>query len=327
MFKTLFATLMVATSMGTPLITKTEPKNLDQSAVAISGYYNFKDVMHWPQQGGSFYLTKEEEAIEAYIYYENVYYQATQIQFFWSMDYPPYYSYHIEANVYDWYDDESSTITITSTNTNEGVEDFIYLRNYNIDIQEFIVYFPGRFYYEDSRKETFSTFFTNANNEYISSYTGYFNFMTTYNGSEIDVRGNFIIDNQLYFELFDRYDSGELWARFYSTDDHGQPINKQRRIFGTANGTRVTPKDKNIYMNIPKFPESQKEQFEQIGVFQYIQDHHDTTWYEMILSTMDAPIYYLTSLMNFELFGINLFIAFSSILTLVIIITVIKKVI
>lgn len=75
---------------------------------------------------------------------------------------------------------------------------------------------------------------------------------------------------------------------------------------------------------LPKYVRNALESY---GIFQYVNDTPPTTWYEMILSTMDAPIYYLRQLLSFELFGINLFIAFSGLMTLLVVIFVIKKVI
>lgn len=319
MFKTLFATLMLATSMATPNL-QHKPKKAAEETTTINGYYNLKDEMSWPNQSGTFSIVQESDNIEAYVYVNARYYKINNLRLSYSFTNPPTSSLSIAGNVYDWYNDENINISYGASNTTGNYQELKYYDSSNI--LGLILYFPSSFYYQSSRNNAFKDFFTRENNEFIESYSGYFSFALNYTNSVIiDVRGSFLIDNNLYYEIYD-YEHDEMWARYVSYNNENE-ITKNKCFMADD----IAPQNRNIYMNVPKIPKAIKQQFETFGVFDYVEQHVPTSWYDMILSTMDAPIYYLTSMMNFELFGINLFMAFSSILTLVIIVAVIKKVI
>lgn len=319
MFKTLLATLMLSTSFGTPLIKTTPRKAVEQSGTQINGYYNLRDEMEWPNQYGSFYIKQNTDNFDMYVFYIDTYYQVNEMKFNYSFQNAPNYVINIQTTIYDWYEDETTTVTWTSSGTNG---EFNKLENYNIYFKEMILYFPSSFYYTESRDNAFFYFFTTQNNNYITSYNGYFNFALNYTGTNLDLKGNFIIDNSMYFEIWDK-DTGDMYAN-YNFYNEGNTITKHKRIFGT----NIAPKNRNIFMQIQKIPNSQKQQLEQFGVFAYVQPVQDeTTFSGFFFSIMDAPIYYLSSLFSFELFGVNMFMALTSLLTLMILIIVIKKVV
>lgn len=321
MFKTLLATLMLSSSFGTPLIKTTPRMAVEQSSTQINGYYNLRDEMDWPNQYGTFDIVKSTDNIDCYFFYSDLsmYYKVSSMSFTYSFQTAPNYTMKVDVSYYDWYEEEEVTTSFNSGGTNG---DFTSLVNYNNNFKELILYFPSTFYYTESRDNAFFYFFTSFNNAYITSYNGYYNFVLQYGGDSIDVRGNFIIDNKIYFELWD-VDSGDLYANYYSYEGTEQ-VTKMRRIFSSNNA----PKNRNVYFNIPKLPNSQKSKFEQFGVFSYVQPPTEQyTFSEFFFSIIDSPVYYLTQLFNFDVFGLNMFVAFASMITLCLIIIILKKVI
>ena len=64
------------------------------------------------------------------------------------------------------------------------------------------------------------------------------------------------------------------------------------------------------------------------GVFQFVpSDVHNYTFGELIFNIMDAPIYFLKSLFSFQLFGETFYVAFMSVLTIMLICFVVRKLI
>lgn len=319
MLKEIFASILLSTSIATPSSKVVPLRANEQSQVAINGYYNFKDEMEWPNQYGSFYVKQTTDDIEMYVYYANYYNLVNEFKVTYSFQNPPNYLIRIDITYYSEDDDTTRTEVWTSSGTNGG---YTYLSNYSTEFKEMILYFPSTFYYTETRNNAFSNFFTTLNNAYITSYNGYFNFALNYSSTDLDLRGTFIIDNNLYYEVLDR-DNGNLYGYYYDYVE-GNRVFKYKRIFGS----NVAPKNRNIFMQVSKLPNSQRDMLNQVGVFAYVQPEVQSyTFGEFFFSILDAPIYYLSSLFSFELFGVNMFMALTSLLTLAILVLVIKKVI
>lgn len=302
--------------------TKVQPyKIVEQSNIAITGYYNIKDEMEWPNQYGSIQIIEESQAIECYAHIENKYLKVIEMTLNYSMQNAPNYTMSIECLYYD--EDEGYNTTGTWALGGGTNAQYKYLSNYNDVAKNLILYFPSQFYFNETSDNYFSGIFTHSNNAYITSYDGYINLAVNYVSSDYDIYGNFIIDNSLYKSIFDEAGDTLMYGTYIDYNGNEQII-KERYLFGNDRA----PKDRNIYANITKLPLVDKAKIENFAVFTYVQPAVEQySFSEFMFSIMDAPLYYLTSMFNFELFGMNMYVALASLVTLAIIIIVIKKVI
>lgn len=195
-----------------------------------------------------------------------------------------------------------------------------YYGNYEAPLENLVINFNEEYYLNGFEAIIFNTLFNKSGNRYVQFYNGYYHYNNT----------------GWYNNNYDYFYSGPLFIiknGIYNACTHMgtcqyEVLNSENSVYSVLDvykdGTYTNVSNININGLLPKYV---RDCMNSEGTFNFINDTEPSTWYEMILSTMDAPIYYLHGLLGFELFGINLFVAFSSLLTLVLIITVIKKVI
>lgn len=192
--------------------------------------------------------------------------------------------------------------------------------DYNNVIQNLVINFTQENYINGLDAIIFNCIFNKSGNRYVQFYDGYYHYNNTgwyASNYEYSYDGPlFLIKNGIYNSVSHmssvEYTCLNIEGSTYST------------LEVYKNDTYTNVSNININGLLPKYV---RDCMNSEGAFQYVNDTEPSTWYEMILSTMDAPLYYLHGLLGFELFGINLFVAFSSLLTLVLIVTVIKKVV
>lgn len=190
-------------------------------------------------------------------------------------------------------------------------------------IQNFVVVFNKEFYLDYNNSLIFNAIFTQEGNRYVQNYKGYYHYN---NGEWANSSYTFYYTAPLFLTnsaMYNTYNhGGNTDINFALMKDGTTPQGSE--FYVLKNGTYAKTTNINISGLLPQYV---RQCMQNEGVFQFVDDTQDTTWYEMILATMDAPLYYIRNLLGFELFGINLFIAFSSLMTLMLIIAIIKKVV
>lgn len=164
--------------------------------------------------------------------------------------------------------------------------------------------------------------YNHTGNAFVTTYDGYYNTMnrplTTFN-----VMGMLVIDNNIYVNLTNNNIGQTEDSYWYQSTYHDYTNNLwQVKVF--TEKTNLT----NLYFSNTMMTIESYQRLQQYGTFAYVQPAvQDYTFGEFFFSIMDAPIYYLTSLFSFELFGVNLYVALASLVTMAILIIVIKKVV
>lgn len=176
----------------------------------------------------------------------------------------------------------------------------------------------------------FNYFFTNDDNEFVTSYDGYYNFinnspiMTT---TGFSIIGNIVLNNRINFYLSfystNNYSINYCAYLWYSALDNHNTLSNY--IFPFRNNEVYS---KNIYLNGVKMSRTAYTLLSQVGTFSYVRDisYDNTDFHDLLFSVADTPVYFVTQFLNFELFGMNLFIALSGLITLAIVIVVIRKI-
>lgn len=182
----------------------------------------------------------------------------------------------------------------------------------------------------------FDALFTTYDNVYTRSYTGYYNFRNGLtNIPTYFVAFGYFMFNQSSYSLMFNYGDGihtdthyAIYLSYYqlidlegngyqgySIESFGLPFNSNSVI------------SSNIYMTGVKMTNTTYNRLSNVGVFGYVRDtsYDDVTFRDFFFSLVDTPIYFASSLLSFELFGVNLFIALTGLLTLCCILLLIKK--
>lgn len=188
----------------------------------------------------------------------------------------------------------------------------------------------------DDLAHIFNAIFTTADNVYTRSYTGYYNFRNGLSNisSYIVVFGYFMFNQSSYTLMFN-YGDGihtdsytALYLSYYQLIDldgngyQGYSIESFALPFNSNSVISF-----NIYMTGVKMSNTTYNRLSGVGVFGYVRDtsYDNVTFKDFFFSLVDTPVYFASSLLSFELFGVNLFIALTGLLTLCCILLLIKK--
>lgn len=211
--------------------------------------------------------------------------------------------------------------SVNDETTIDGLIDYSYDNDSTI-VENFILYFTEDYYLNNGSAIVFNIFFTSVGNKYVHNYNSWYNFTRdTVGNLGFTVLGNFVVQNNYY----DTFSSSVDVVQFY--------IQRTDFVNGTYYYDDVKRMQNGTYYNLGNIqinamlPKSVIDQLNYVGTFQFINNLPETTFYEMIMAVMDAPIKYLTSLFSFQLFGIDMFVAFSSMITLLVVVVIIRKVI
>lgn len=335
MFKSLIATCLLTFSCSTKSlkIEKTKEANYIGTSLVLRSAYTFNDVFDYD----TFYSYNIEEDIEIdlrgaldsqLIYFVGIL-NGNNLEVF-ELD-------HLIIS-YE-YEEDKFSISFIEYDGNYWITDRPFTKNdvYNVELMALWVYddvfsyfiqnlvfsFPQEQYLTGNQIPLFNLFFSQNGNRYVQYYNGFYNFN---NGNWHNT-----INYQIYYPF----------GAFYTAQSYifnGFKANNTEVTFSTyysdlSTQSYVKVYDNGAYNKIGNFyiqglmPQAVRNYLSTVGQFQYIDQTQDTTWYEMLLAVMDAPIYYLKNLFGFELFGLNLFVAFSSLLTLCLIVVIIKKVV
>lgn len=242
----------------------------------------------------TYYVGDEEEVTTNYIYVS-------------------FQLYDIDTNELSLDVDIYSTDTLASVQRLEEVRTLMFyvINGVNLNPQDYKV---------------FNFLFTHDDNTFMRSYIGYYSFINNgilFNGNHYNIFGTSTIGNSISF-TFD----------FYSID--GYSINSIERLTYDVLGQNYTissfiiPKRPsnfvyfdNVKMSISTYTALNGT----LGSFSYMPSTSQPTSFEdLLFGIADSNLYFIASLFNFEMFGMNLYIALSGLLTLVIVIFIIRKI-
>lgn len=243
-----------------------------------------------------------------------------------------YYVYQIHLYSTDY--DEIGVSFFAYASLNDSYIFSTYVEN-NTDLSD-LSSWTHNFIFQLRRGVTFSNysnlifdyFFTTENNDYTTSYYGYFTFFgNQYYYQPFTAFGTEAGNSMLMINMYTGawysgpYDSimyDERYAPGTSTEgfDYQQvslPLNMQNY-------------DKQILVNW-KLSKSSYTALESVGAFGYLRDptYDDASFQDLLFTVMDSPIYMLSRLLSFELFGTKLFIALTGLLAVAIIVVLIKR--
>lgn len=314
MFKTLISTFLLCSSIGAKSVTVT-PKQ-SNAFNSLYGTYVFRDTP----------LETDLTMSEPYVY---------DFDGYTNRPYCLFYDSNSDTLTYDWVDDiqigysSDSYAFRISFGRQEGYRiDYLGINDTLADcdlwVRQFQVYFNYEVYLSDDEYKLFTSLFTQSGNAYNSSYNGYFTFTssTVQNKSTFCVLGSTLVNNQLGFLMtHDYYSSKDILCL---TIDTSQPLGIGD--YNLIENNQYSGKNFVLLSNV-LINDTAYQRMQSFGVFSYVQDTTDYDFKDLMVSIADTPIVFLRNLFSFQLFGIELYIAFASVLTLVLIAVVIKKII
>lgn len=194
----------------------------------------------------------------------------------------------------------------------------------NIEPYRTIVYFNRPYYLDRSTKNRWDMYFTHEGNSYCNVYTGWYTMNNSYIAPirNFQIFGNFIVNNNLYTSLQYTTDSGGYLEAHL--DDFNNDFYSSIYIW-RYNQYQIN--DKLIYFTEVMIPQTTMINLRANGVFGYAYEPVNYTFGEMIFNIIDAPIYMLSQLFSFTLFGIEFYIAFIGIVTIILICFIVRKIV
>lgn len=328
MFKELLATLLLSGSIGAKTQTIKEPRRLDNDIISVYGNYNFNNTFVYNGDGsldGWYYIYFEDISDEKHYInpisctaWGSHYYYLTEIEIYLDAN-----NVELYLDYYDVY----STGHIELDFSNEDT-----LADFNSGYRDVILQFSNQYILHDDLAVVFDIFFTKEDNVYVKSYDGYYSFLNNLT----DINNNFFVHGSINFNnKLSRYmtncTDGMLGGNtssfvcsyfdviylYYIPSVYSLPLNKNDV---TSNQLLLS----NCKMSLNSY-----NTLSQVGSFTYVRDnsYDNTNFHDLIFTLMDSPIYMLSRLLSFELFGMNLFIALCGLLTLILIVALIKKII
>lgn len=318
MIKELVATLLLSGSIGVKA--PIQPKRVNEDYFVINGVYNFCETFDFTKLGYDDY--------EVNIVFEDVNDLAYTTPITFNNDYASdnFYLAGIQIHAYDiidvdvtFYYYDSYLTQYTEEITIERGDDF-----QDFGIKALMFYCHRTIILHDDDAIIFSNIFTTEDNSLVTSYTGYYSFFSSQTtANHFFVYGSCLFNNEMYYGFtshgvestsvkFFYYDVNEL---YYTTRDYVLPLN----------GGNIT--NRNILCTNCKMSVQSKDHLSNIGLFSYVRDtsYDNTDFKDLMFSVMDSPIYMLSRLLGFELFGVNLYIALASLLTIVALLVLIRK--
>lgn len=189
------------------------------------------------------------------------------------------------------------------------------------DLMACVVYFDDYYYASGNSGKLFRNVFGNEPNEYVYAYTGWYTFNGNINtvNEYFNLYGNVTVGNSLYNHLYGSHESDNV---FYLQSQYS--INRTILPYHLHDDTGWHSSQL-VYFTGVLIPEKERTVLLQLGMFNYVPDVPNTSLTELIFSVVDSPVYFLYSMLNFEVFGTSLFIAFCSLVTCAVLIFVAKK--
>lgn len=341
MLKEIIAAFLLSGSIGVKSLPVTVPVHTFRDSAVVNdtltlyGNYNFQNVIGdvTSFDDGNYEIVFEtidtsgaqnKELVPIHRSSSTLIYYCDKISFIKS-DYYIDLTFHVYNHAYasgvDWtYELESGQdISLSSSN----VFDLIFEVR-----QQYLIHYDSAY--------IFDALFTTTDNVYTHSYTGYYNFRNGLsNIPSYFVTFGYMMFNQSSYTLMFNYGDGihtdthsAIYLSYYQLIDfegngyQGYSIESFALPF---NSNSVI--SSNIYMTSVKMTNTTYNRLSSVGVFAYVRDtsYDNVTFKDFFFSLVDTPVYFASSLLSFELFGVNLFIALTGLLTLCCILLLIKK--
>lgn len=307
----------------------------------VYGLYNLKDVISWTDDDLPYYDSTEGDTT---IYFEDDdigYWHLVpmlwegetvflkSITFFWDK-----IGEYIELTL-DYYNyvavGYTESITLGSGSTLLNLEQVDDARDNWCSL---IIYIQQTPTLSIRGNQFFNIFFTHDDNAYVTSYSGYYNFTNTSTiNSPFNVFGGFTFNNSLYFGL-----TNSLYGVFndsFRCAHWGYPDDWTSN--GVVNGFYYESYDlpisssqvvnSNFQFNNVKLSNDSYDLLSTVGTWQFVRDtsYDNADFYDLMFAIADTPIYFISRILSFELFGMNLFVALTGLLTVCAILVLIRK--
>lgn len=123
-----------------------------------------------------------------------------------------------------------------------------------------------------------------------------------------------------FFTSINRDNTSNL---FYQNIDYKGEVLDSVQVYTSGVGW-VKEDYRLLYFNSTTITTGNYNYFSQFGVFEFTNLTSTSSFGDLILSFADVPIYTITGLMSFEIFGVELYIAFGSLIMLLVILKVVR---
>lgn len=295
----------------------------------VSGIYNFRDsfdfsIFDMRDIGGSYIVFDEDDNFLVPFSYDSDNRPAYYLE---SITYFIGNEIELTANnisvIFELYDSDSNHLTldvdIYATDTLASVSRLENVRTLMFYVINGINLYPQEY-------KVFNFLFTHDDNTFMRSYSGYYSFINggvLANNNNYNIFGTATFGNSISF-TFDFYSINnsfitnierltyDVLGRNYSVSN--LVINRRPANFVYFD---------NVKMSISTYTALNGT----LGTFSYVPSSTpDTSFEDLLFGIADSNLYYIVSLFNFEMFGMNLYIALSGLLTLVIVIVIIRKI-
>lgn len=220
-----------------------------------------------------------------------------------------------------------------------GYLDYEFDNNYNLSdmttwTHNFMINFRNGFTLPPKINYLFNCLFTKENNQYLTSYNGYY----TWHGSDhysqpFTAFGSTLYSNNSYLTLcsypYEGLNNSNTWDNVVL--DYYEPDYEDYSTYGFIRYNfmsfpfNLQGMSKSMLVNW-KMSLSSCQKLQGYGTFAYVRDtnYDNASFYDLLFSIMDSPFYMISRFLNWQLFGINLFVAFTGLLTLCVILVLIR---
>lgn len=182
------------------------------------------------------------------------------------------------------------------------------LSNFPYQFKHLIMWFPSATYVSQRYYEIWTCLFQRSANNYCTAYTGWYTFVNFDENVKWQLCGSLIVNNNL--QTYMTYNNGNCYVDNITYIDNG-----------TLNGSSA------FYLDNVLITDAFYDAMTDTGVFNFAVQPVTYSFGDMIFSVIDAPIYMLSQLFSFELFGIQFYVAFMGITTVLLIFFIVRKVI
>lgn len=225
----------------------------------------------------------------------------------------------LEVNIYYFTLSDNTlnqyTFTINSNNNN--------LSSYNDFVRYF--YFSIRnasiVSYDDDVHYIFDFLFSDQPNAYHRLLNGYYSLSTTSITNAV-VFNNISFNNSIcaYCNIKPYVTTGSVDVFTFDIVDNTYKIKSYNYPFASDSVTQPL-----FYFSGSWCTTRDFSVLGSVGIFGYVPSVTQSDFKDLLYTIADTPLYFLTSLFNFEMFGVNMFVALTSLLTLVVVIVLIRK--
>lgn len=320
MFKEIIASALFSFSISAPVTvpTRTGANNLNtfSGSYCLKEYSDYDDLLNDLyvnySDGYEFEYSSQESGYSLAInsYTKNKFELVTLFSLSYSVD-------SAELSFY-WKYQDNSTCSVGIYYDGESI--------YGIhdDIGNIVLYFTTTVTVGTSQPQNdydfFSRIFTKTGNPLVEYYNGWYTFTSTPNYS-FQLFGTINANNSLY-NYIERNSSFEVVSKYYP------PLVTADNVTSyTLYGSSTWNTQQAVYLTYVLIPSNVYGQMSSDGTFNFIPPATTSEFKDLMFAIADTPFKMLADMFHFELLGIDLGIALLSILTLLLVVVVLKKII